>query len=280
MALSFELVTGSDVTLSRGDLHVQRKFRATDTIPQTDSGDYFDLISDAAIAWIRVNAPYYQTPYGLLHWQSIQVLERFYALNYEINVTYGPQNHQAGAYTISVDGTGGTAHVTSGTVVSAWGPNAPTDAADVSPLIGVVNGEPTGVDIPVEKVMVSVQFRHPGGFLSAYYVKSIAALVGYPNADYFLSYEPGEVMFLGPRFTQTSCEASAQYDFAISRNRANFIVGGITIGAKTGWDVLHPVLKYEEKDDKVIPTVDYYVISRPAGRGWVPYASVFGWGGT
>jgi hypothetical protein len=279
MTMVFEDVTGSDLTLNADNLSIVRKFRARDKLPNSITIDYFDYVSSQAMAWVQVNLPHYVTPYGILYWNTIQVHENHYALNYDISVTYGPKNRQTGAYQITVDGTGGTVNVTQGTVIGKFGTGAPSSLTDVSPLIGVEGETVRGIDIPVEKMSITVSYRHPGGWLNANYAKTLSALVGYPNNDTFLTYAPGEVMFLGPRFGESQSESSAEYSFAVSRNLTDFVVAGITIDTKYGWDILDPVYKDDTKDGKPIKTVDYFKTIRPAGRSWVNYVDAFGWGG-
>jgi len=276
MAFQFKLVKGSDLTLSRDGLNIQRKFRATDKPPVTPTGDYFDFVASAAMSWIKQYAPTYQTPYGILFWNTIQVHENHYALNYEISVAYGPHNHQAGAYQISVDQSGGTVHVTAGRRISGHGDYA--NEVDNGGLIGVDGDEVHGTDIPVEQTKITVMFRHPGGILNRNYIRNTGELVGFPNNDPFLGYAAGEVLYLGGNFTETQTEASASYSLAISYNRTNFDVGGITISEKKGWDVISPTYEYDEHNDHGVRKLQYIEIIRPAGREWKDYKTVFGWG--
>ncbi len=276
MALQFELMKGSDMTLSRESLNIIRKFRATDKPPVTPSGDYFDFIASSAMSWVQQYAPIYQTPYGILFWNSIKVNENYYALNYEISVAYGPYNHQAGAYQLTVDQSGGTVHVTAGRRIAGYGPYA--NEVDNGGLIGVDGDEVHGTDIPIAKTKIVVMFRHPGGILNRNYIKSVGRLVGFPNADLFLGYDPGEIRYLGGNFTETQTEASASYSFEVSYNETNFIVGGITIASKTGFDVISPSFKYDEFNGLGVRTLGYIEIIRPAAREFTNYKSIFGWG--
>jgi hypothetical protein len=176
-----------------------------------------------------------------------------------------------------VDQTGGTINVPAGTRIAGFGPS--DDAVDNDGLIGVGgNGEIAGVDIPVAESKITVNFRHPQGKLNAAYVKAIGRLVGYPNSTTFLTYAPGEVLYLGGNFTETESEATAQYSFAISYNVYNLVLGGITVTEKAGWDVLSITYKDDVNNGHGVRGIKYIEVIRPAGRAWQSYAAAFGWG--
>lgn len=275
MSFVFELVTGSDLTLDRQNLTITRKFRGRGTLPAAVGGDFFDFISSTAIATIKQTYPTYSTPQGTLFWNSIQIHENWYAQSYDISVTYGPHDHQSGAYQVSVDQTGGTVHVTAGTRIAGYGPIA--NAVNNGGLIGVEGDDVKGVDIPVEQTKINVMFRHPGGVLNRTYIRNIGKLVGFPNSGAFLGYEAGEVVYIGGVLTETETEASASYSFAVSYNRTNFSVGGINILSKKGWDVISPIYEDNEDNGRGVKKLLYIEIIRPAGREWKSY-SAFGWG--
>lgn len=282
MTLQFELVTGSDLTLDREKLTIVRKARAKDKLPVAIVGDYFDYVSSAAMAWVNTYVPTYGTPMGTLFWNSIQLHENHYALNYDISITYSPLNKQSGTYQITVDQAVGTARCTAGT----WQATYALSADDKVKCDGTFyNGLPDseqGIDVPVTEDKISVAFRHPKGYLNYAYINRIGRLRGYPNNDTFLGYLPGEVMYMGGQFTQTDTEASAQYNFSISFRAEDLVVAGITIEIKEGWDALCPVYvpddtaggggkKHATRKVKCIHTI------RP--RDWEDYVPIFGWGG-
>jgi len=310
MTAQFERVKGVSSTLNRESLTAVVPFQLLDTIPTTAGGDYFDTVASMAMAWIKQNLPVYDTPFGRLHWNTIQLQENHYAQNYGIAVTYGPHDHQAGAYQLTIDQAGGTVNVKSGIRISGWGSkgdgagglkggigeNEPTDNSDYVDNDGQIDIDPQskevrGVDIPVEETKITVSFRHPEAFLNAAYIKKIGKMVGYPNNDTFLTYEPGEVLYLGGNFTETNTEASASYTFVISYNATDLtiggqlqtdgsIVGGIVIGEKKGWDVLSPVYVQEKANGRTVTLLKYIEIIRPAGREWKNFVTEFGWGGS
>lgn len=280
----FEEISGGDLTIERNNLRRVRRFRSLDTLPATFSGDYFDQIAGYALSWVTANAATYQTPWGFLPYNSIQIHENHYALNYEITVDYAPfgetgQESGAGAYQISVDTSGGTVHVTSGKCIAIYpAANGPADLVGEPAAIGERGDTVEGVDLPIAEPKINVMFRHPTAFLTRNYVRAIGKLVGFPNSDTFLGYAAGEVVYLGGLLTETNTESSASYSFAISYNRTNFEVAGITITDKKGWDILDPIFKKDPKNGKPTTVVDYFKVVRPADREWKAYKSVFGWG--
>jgi hypothetical protein len=278
MALTFELVTGSDLTLDRENLTVIRKARARDRLPVGIGGDYFDYVSSAAMAWVIANYPTYGTPMGTLFWNSIQLHENYYAQNYDLSITYSPVNRQSGTYQITVDQAVGTQRVTAGVRIAGFG-----DADNEVDNEGVFHDghEVTGIDVPVAEDKLTIMYRHPQAYLNGAYIRRIGALRGYPNNDNFLGYEPGEVVYMGGQFTESNVEASASYNFAISPNVANLVIGSITVTSKKGWDAVSPV--YEDDVDTNgagkkhdVRKLKYIEIIRP--RAWKDYVAAFGWG--
>jgi hypothetical protein len=268
MALALELITGSDLTLNRDNLTIQRKFRVKGTLPYTDGGD------------CQSTYPMYATPMGTLFWNSIQLHESYYAQLYEVSVTYSPHEKKTGTYIIRVEHAAGTAKATAGTRIAGY----PTASAVNNG--GVIwNGqEVVGVDVPYNQTRIVISYRHPQAWLNHAYLRTISDLVGHPNADMFLGYEPGEIAYTGGNATESEAEASAEYTFEVSRNETGLVVGGITIGYKTGFDVISPVYKWDTDTvggaTKAIRPIDYIEIIRPRGREWKNYGSAFGWGTT
>jgi len=243
MALTLELVTGSDLTLDREALTIVRKFRVKGTLPYTLGGDAFDYVASAVMGLIVSSYPTYATGMGTLYWNSIQLHENFYAQHYDISVTYSPFNKQSGTYQINVDQAVGNVHVTAGRRIAGY------DGTGKCPDNGGVffdGTEITGTEIMVAEGRFSVSYRHPQAYLNSSYIRAIEALVGYPCSDTFLGYAAGEVTYAGGNFTETNAEASASYSFVTSRNATNLVVAGVTITTKAGFDVLSPT--YEMKD--------------------------------
>ena len=115
-------------------------------------------------------------------------------------------------------------------------------------------------------------------------MRAVGALVGHPNNDTFLGYDPGEIAYAGGNATESEAEASAEYSFEVSRNVTDLVVGGITIAAKKGFDVVSPIYKSGVETDTAgdkygVRIVEKIEIIRPKGREFEDYVPVFGWGG-
>ncbi len=284
MALTVELIVGSDLTLDRG-LTIVRKFRVKGTLPYLEGGDAFDVISSKVMELIQETYPTYDTPMGLLWWNSIQLHESFYAQLYEISVTYAPYENETGTYLVRIEHAAGTAKATAGQWIAGYpAANVPEDGDDKGNKGVIWNGqEVVGVDVPFNQTRIVISYRHPKEFLDHAYLRGVGELVGHPNNDIFLGYEPGEIAYAGGNATESEAEASAEYSFEVSRNEIELVVGGIEIEEKKGFDIISPVYKWDTADDgggttKAIRPIDYIEIIRPRGREWMDYVSVFGWG--
>lgn len=280
MALTLELVTGSDLTLDRDSLTIVRKFRVKGELPFTGGGDAFDFVSSQVMGLVVMTYPMYATPMGTLFWNSIQLHESFYAQQYEISVTYSPFNRQTGTYLVRVEHAAGTAKATAGERIAGYPAATAHDNGGV-----IFDGlEVVGVDVPFNQTRIVISYRHPQAFLNHAYLRAVGALVGHPNNDIFLGYDPGEIAYAGGNATESEAEASAEYSFEVSRNVTNLVVGGITIADKKGFDIISPHYESEVEDvggvKKGVRTLDYIEIIRPIGREFQNYASVFGWGGS
>lgn len=278
MAFTLKETTGADANLDRDALTVTRKFSVLGKFPYSGSLDAFDYVSSEVMGLIRMSYPTYQTDYGLLFWNSIQLHENHYAQHYDCSVVYSPFDKQTGAYQISIDQAVGNVHVTAGTRIAGYGDaNSAVDNGGV-----FFDGEEvTGTEVPVAEDRFTVMYRHPQAFLNLPYIRAIGTLRGYPNSLAWLGYAAGEVRYMGGNFTQTDCEATATYSFEYSPNVTNLVVGGITITTKSGFDVISPV--YEPTAEAngagkthALKKLKYIEIIRP--RVHKPYGSVFGWG--
>jgi len=279
MNLTLAPIEGSDLTLNRDSLTIVRKFRVKGTLPYSGGGDCFAVVSSSVMTAIQTTYPMYATPMGTLHWNSIQLHESHYAILYEVSVTYSPTDRQTGSYLVRVEHAAGTAKATAGERIAGYPSGSAADNGGV-----IWNGEEVvGVDVPFNQTRIVISYRHPAMFLNHTYLRNIGTLVGRPNNDTFLGYDPGEIAYTGGNATESECEASAEYSFEVSRNESNLVVGGVTISEKKGFDIVSPVYKWDTDTvgaaTKMIRPIDYIEIIRPSGREWRDYASVFGWGG-
>jgi len=274
MSFTLRLKTGSDMTITDSDCVTVRKFEMLGTLPYTGGGDAFDYVASAANTLVMQNFPNYMTPVGQTYVNSIQLHEEYYAQKYEISVTYGQINRQSGTYQITVDQAVGNVWVTAGVRIGWYGK---AGQAEINSGGVFFNGEEvTGTEVPVAEDRIIVSYRHPKQFLNHNYIRAIGTLRGYPCADTFLGYAPGEVRYMGGQFTESETEATAQYHFDVSPNVTGLVVAGITIAAKFGFDSLSPHYAHGVDGGEPIKTVKGFEIIRT--RGFKPYRSVFGWG--
>lgn len=294
MALGLlELIVGSDLTLDRDNLVIVRRFRVKGTLSGLAS-DVFDTVASYVMAAIVVGGtdsnghqygPTYMTPQGLLYWNTIQLHESFYAQQYEISVTFSPFNKQTGTFLLRIEHAAGTAKATAGEWIAGYPvANFPAGEADSNGGVIFDGQEVVGVDVPFNQTRIVISYRHPQAFLNHTYLRAVGALVGHPNNDIFLGYDPGEIAYAGGNATESEAEASAEYSFEVSRNETDLVVGGITIADKKGFDIISPIYQSAIADDsggdkKGIRTIKSIEIIRPRGREFEDYVSVFGWGG-
>ena len=284
MALTLEPLTGSDLTLDPDSLTEVRKFRVKGTLPYSGGGDCFDVVASLVMGLVQTSYPTYPTPLGTLHWNSVRLHESYYAQLYEISVSYSPRKRETGTYQIRIEHAAGMAKATAGEWIAAY-PTLAVPGANGNGGVIWDGHEVVGVDVPYNQTRIVISYRHPQMFLNHTYLRKIGELVGHPNNDTFLGYEPGEICYAGGNATESEAEASAEYTFEVSPNATDIEVGGITVAEKKGFDILSPVYKWDTDDDdggntKAIRPIDYIEVIRPHGREWKDYVSVFGWGGS
>lgn len=285
----FAEITGGDITISASNLVRTRRYRAKSKLPwQSPSGDYFDRMADYVTQWVQAYALIYPTPYGTLVASEIRQHEVNYAQNYNFTVVYTKPNadgeNQVGAYSITMDASGGSVNVKYGKCIGVFakaGGDKPSGLVGKPAAIGKRGREIAGVDIPIPQPRISVMFRHPKLKLTRSYIRSIEKLVGYPNNDTFLGYDPGEVIYRSGPLTETNVESTAVYNFDVSYNVTSLDIGSgankITIDKK-GWDVLDPVFEPDVVNNLGVKVVKYFQTIRPGKQEWKDYKSVFGWG--
>ncbi len=295
MALGpLELIVGSDLTLDRDNLIIVRKFRVLGTLSGLAS-DVFDTVASYVMAAIVTGGtdsnghdygPTYLTPQGKLFWNSIQLHESFYAQSYEISVTYSPFNKQSGTYLVRVEHAAGTAQATAGERIAGYPADSGYAGESCPDNGGVIfdGQEVVGVPVPFNQTRIVISYRHPQMVLNHAYLRAVGDLVGHPNNDTFLGYDPGEIAYAGGAATESEAEASAEYSFEVSRNVTDLVVGGITIDEKKGFDIVSPIYKWDTDTDlgghvRAVHPIDCIEIIRPQGREFRDYVSVFGWGG-
>ena len=180
-------------------------------------------------------------PEGFLYRQDIEVHPRGHMLFF-VDATYGKRKRENGTYTISFDTTGGSVHIkTSLETVDRY----PSTAADHKGSINVRNdGEVEGTEKVIPALKLTVTFRHPMGVITLPQIKNLARKTACVNSDTFLTFAPGEVLFLGAKGTEGSdVETEVAYDFACSENATGLNIGDIADIEKQGHDLVWVTFK-------------------------------------
>lgn len=175
------------------------------------------------------------TIYGVLYKQDLQVSRTAYN-QWTVRVPYGLSKNNPGEWTWDFDTTGGTVHLTQAKEEVARYPTA--TAPNQMGAIAVDGDEVKGIEIVIPAMKINVQYKHPQGVITIAQAKFLASMTGMVNNDSFLTFSPGEVLFLGARGADgTLSEASVSYSFAMAANRSGLTIGGIAGVAKKGWEV-------------------------------------------
>jgi hypothetical protein len=194
------------------------------------------------------------TVYGLLYRQDVQCSKVAYN-HWMVEVPYSPRKNETGDWTWDFDTTGGTIHITQAKAEVARYPA--NQAPNQRGVIAVDGDEVKGTEIVIPAMKINVQFRHPLGVITIPQAKFLSSITGTVNSDNFLTFAPGEVLFLGARGSDGSnAEATVGYQFAIGKNLTNQTIGTITGVAKKAWDVAW--IRYKDNvvtaDSKQLPT--------------------------
>lgn len=171
---------------------------------------------------------------GILYRQDVRINPVGYNV-WKVEIPYGSRKTELGSYRISFDTSGGTVHLThSRQTVNSYGTSPPNHQQ----AIGVNGDQVEGVDVVIPALTVNIHFKHPAGFISLPQIKTLAAYTGAVNSASFLTFDAGEVLFLGARGAEGSeVETEVEYNFAMSQNINGLTIGSLTID-KEGHDYL------------------------------------------
>ncbi len=185
---------------------------------------------------------------GLLYREDAKVDEHGYGVWYA-TVPYGPKKNETGQWTWDFDTTGGSITIkASKSTVARYVPPGKT-AADHKQLIGVHGDEVDGTTVVIPTLKINARYRHPLAVVTIPYAKQLARWTGKVNSDTFLTFDAGEVLFLGARGSDgTQAEAEVGYSFACEENLQNIVIGEIQNIQKQGWDYLW--LEWEDYTDE------------------------------
>lgn len=156
---------------------------------------------------------------------------------YYVEVPYAAQKEENGSVSLSFDTTGGTLHISaSKETIAAFGSGSAV--ADHKQAIGVT-GDPTkdpeGADVVIPVLKLTATFKHPLGVITLPQIKNLARWTGKVNSDTFLTFAPGEVLFLGATGSEgTGQPTEVAYHFACQENLTGLSIGGIGSISKLG----------------------------------------------
>ena len=183
---------------------------------------------------------------GTLYRQDLKV-EPISGHVYGVTVPYAVRKRETGEYTLSFDTSGGTVHISSSKeTIASYA--ATGTAPDHKQLIGVKGDDVAGADVVIPALKLTVRFKHPQAEVSLPWIKTLASITGTVNSTPFLTFDPGEVLFLGASGSEGSeAETEAAYSFACSKNAGSLTVGGLTGVAKKGHEYLW--IAYQDTTD-------------------------------
>jgi hypothetical protein len=196
--------------------------------------DVFDVETATSFALVST-AALVATPYGVLYRNDVRMRRAAYN-QWMVEVPYGTRQSEVGEWTWDFDTTGGTVHITQAREEVA---RYPADTApDQQGVIAVDGDEVRGAEIVIPAMKINVTYRHPLGIVTLAFAKALSEITGTVNSTPFLSYSPGQVLFLGARGSDgTSADASVSYQFAMAKNETGVTIGSVGGIAKKAWDV-------------------------------------------
>jgi hypothetical protein len=215
------------------------------------------------------------TPEGTLYRQDLSIDWQASDIAY-VSVPYAERKKENGTFRLSFDTTGGTLTIKCAKEHIATFPS--TGAPNHGGAINVHGDEVDGTDIVVPALKITAHFTHPAGIITLPQIKHLARTTGKSNSDNFLTFAPGEVLFLGCSGSEgTDAPTEVAYQFAMSENLQNHVIGGISVLAKAGWDVAWIQFKDDVSNNKPVKPPEWIHVERVYDR--VPLALALGFGG-
>jgi len=216
------------------------------------------------------------TASGIIYRDDVRI-KRTAFNQWDVEVPYTSRKNEAGEWTWDFDTTGGTIHITQAKAeVARYA--ATGSAPNQLGAIAVDGDEVKGTDIIVPAMKINVQFKHAMATVTLAKAKFLSDITGMVNSDTFLTFAPGEVLFLGARGSDGSvAEATINYQFAMAKNVTGQTIGSIAGVAKKAWEVAW--IRYEDTITSTLPTrvAKFVYVDRVYDE--VAMAAAFGFGG-
>jgi hypothetical protein len=215
------------------------------------------------------------TAAGILYRQDVQVKPAGF-LTWHVSVPYGERKKENGSYKLSFDTTGGTVRIFSAKSHIASYPVAGSPPDHKGAINVKDDGNVEGVDRVIPALKLSVAFQHPLGIITLPQIKQLARKTGMVNSDSFLTFSPGELLFLGATGSEGSeVETEVTYHFAASENVTGLTFGDVANVAKKGHEVLWIEYKDAVSNNKPARQPEFVHVERVYDE--VEFAVVFGW---
>jgi len=163
-----------------------------------------------------------------------------------------------GSYTFSFDTMGGKEKMTASLATISKTARAGATAADFKGLINWDGKKAAGVSITVPQLQFQIAKRQTNATITMAYVQTLAGLTGRTNDATFLTWDAGEVLFLGARGKEeTDADPEVTYYFAAGPNVTSLDVGEITVPAKKAHEYIWVFY------DKLEDTTAKKLVARP-----------------
>lgn len=165
----------------------------------------------------------------------------------EVEYTREDEDEDDNGYSISFDTSGGTQHISQSYATRGRYALPGKTAPNHNGAIGVSDGNIDGCDTIAPQLGFSMS-KQLTGVLNTNFLKMLATMTGKVNATAFQGFAPGEVLFEGASGSkQGKGDWDVTYKFKASPNVDSLSVGGISVGAKRGWDYFW--VQYIEQTD-------------------------------
>ena len=215
------------------------------------------------------------TIHGTLYRQDLALEPQGSDIFY-VRVPYAERKSEQGQFRLSFDTTGGTLLMKCAKEHVATYPNAGT--YHHGGAINVHGDEVEGTEVIGPALKITVHFTHPAGIITLPQIKFLARITGRTNSDTFLTFAPGETLFLGASGSEGSdAPTEVGYQFAMSENLHNQIIAGINVAQKKGWDIVWFEFEKEVREGKRVKLPQYIHVDRVYES--VPLALALGFGG-
>jgi len=191
----------------------------------------------------------YTSQWGTLYRQDIKVDPEGFKI-FRVEVPYAKNDRTE--VKLSYDTSGATVHIThSKETIQSYA--AAGVAPDHKQAIGVDGDDVKGTDTTIPALKITATLNQPIGASSIARTKILASYTGQTNETPFLTFDPGEVLYLGSQGDIASTvETPETHHFAMSQNATNLTIGDITAIDKKGWQ--HVWISYKNAVDQDQPT--------------------------